>query len=77
MTDNEQTAFYVGAALYRDLDSFEVDQILAAAGLDIDAASIADCCAAVDRSLIAKLDDYLANFEVSPGLRHFLTGDSE
>lgn len=75
MTDNEQTAFYVGAALYRDLDSFEVDQILAAAGLDIDAASIADCCAAVDRFLVSGLD--LSSFEVSPGLRHFLTGDSE
>lgn len=38
-----QVLFYVGAALYLDLDSDEVDIILAAAGLAVEINSVEEC----------------------------------
>ena len=47
MDKRERTLFYVGAALYLDLESAQVDAILARAGLDPEADTLADCRAAV------------------------------
>lgn len=47
MTERERELFYIAAALYLDLDSDQVDQILAAAGLDPEADPLPACRAAV------------------------------
>jgi hypothetical protein len=43
MTKIEQDAFYVGASLYLGLDSNEVDDALAKAGLDVNTNTSKEC----------------------------------
>lgn len=47
MDKMEQAAFYVGALLYLDLESDEVDDILAAADLDVHTNTVAECREAI------------------------------
>lgn len=51
MTEKEKTAFYIGAAIYKDLDSDEVDRILQASGLHPDVHPVADCRNAINECL--------------------------
>lgn len=51
MNDNDKTAFYIGAALTRDLESDEVDMILESEGLHADIHSAKECKEAVDRNV--------------------------
>lgn len=51
MTNKDKVAFYVGAALYKDLESDEVDRILQAAGLHPDVHSVAQCREAINKHL--------------------------
>jgi hypothetical protein len=51
MDKTEQAGFYVGAAIYKDLDSDEVDLILAAEGLNIETNSVKECKDAINRNL--------------------------
>jgi hypothetical protein len=47
MNKRELELFYTGAAMYLDLEDHQVDQVLAAAGLDPEADTLPDCRAAV------------------------------
>jgi hypothetical protein len=43
MTEREQDLFYIGAALFLNLDSAEVDIILATVKLTVEASSVTEC----------------------------------
>lgn len=51
MNNKQKAAFYVGAAVYKDLDSNEVDRILEAAGLHTDIHPVGKCVQAVKNAL--------------------------
>ena len=50
MKNNKKDGFYIGAAMYRDLDSVEVDLILEAEGLHVDTHSVDKCKEAINKN---------------------------
>lgn len=51
MNKNDRDAFYIGAALSRDLESDEVDMILESEGLHVDVHSVQQCKKAIDKNI--------------------------
>lgn len=47
MTDEESTLFYIGAALYLDIDSDDLDRALATRGLTVADNSVEECRSAI------------------------------
>lgn len=47
MDKKQQDSFYIGAALFQDLDSDEVDDILVGVGLTAKSGSVVECKAAI------------------------------
>lgn len=63
MSASQVDLFYIGAAVYLDLDSVEIDQILEARGLELTEDTIAECRAAVQA---AELTRYEAGRDLDP-----------
>lgn len=49
MTEKEQKLFYVGAAIFLDLDSTEVDDALSAKNLTVESNSVSECTECIRR----------------------------
>jgi hypothetical protein len=67
MTDKESTLFYVGAAIYLDLDSDEIDRALATRGLSIAGNSVEECRNAIREMFPQR---FAAGKGAGPGQEH-------